>query len=277
MQPRVTRAWLWHSLLIGWSLLSLFPLWWLWQVAATPVGLPLGTASPLQWQLGAFGQVFQQMPFAAFTLNSVLLCGVSMAITLTTSVLVAFPLACLRFQGRKWVNALVLLTVIVPFQVLMIPLFLMCQRLGLTEAQGYAPMLLGLTMPFWISGFGILLLKQAFANVPASLLDAAVLDGCTPWQQLWQVALPLIQPSLGLLMVLTFLASWGELLWPSLMLSDPSHFPLSVGLVQLQGAFSSNWRLIAAGSLLGILPVMVVFLLAQRLFIPQASAGAVKG
>jgi putative chitobiose transport system permease protein len=277
MQTRVKMPWLWHSLLMGWGLLSLFPLWWLWQVAVTPLGLPLGTASLGQWQWGSFGQVFQQMPFAAFTLNSILLCLVSMSITLTTSVLVAFPLACLRFQGQKWVNGLVLLSVIVPFQVLMIPLFLLCQRAGLTEAHGYLPMLLGLTLPFWISGFGILLLKQAFANIPTSLLDAAVLDGCTPWQRLWHIALPLIQPSLGLLTVLTFLASWGELLWPSLMLSDPQHFPLSVGLVQLQGAFSSNWRLIAAGSLLGILPVMVVFLLAQKLFIPQATAGAVKG
>jgi putative chitobiose transport system permease protein len=237
----------------------------------------MGSASTGQWSFSAFADVFNALPFAAFTINSVCISLVSVSITLLTSVLVGFPLACLTFRGKQAVNGLVLLSVIIPFQVLMIPLFLLTQRLGLTEAHGYWPMVLGLTLPFWISGFGILLLKQAFTQIPVSLLDAAVLDGCTPWQQLTRVALPLVLPSLGLLTVLTFLASWGELLWPSLMLSQPEHFPLSLGLVQLQGAFSSNWRLIAAGSLLGILPVIGVFLLAQRLFIPQVGAGAVKG
>jgi putative chitobiose transport system permease protein len=264
----------WHALLHGvlwvWCGLALWPLAWLVSTAITPPG-----GGPLT--LAAFGQVFDQLPFGWFTLNSLALCALSVAATLVTSVLVAFPLGCLQFAGKPWVSALVLLSVVVPFQVLMIPLFFMCQHAGLTEANGWLPMVLGLTLPFWVSGFGIVLLRQAFAQLPTGLLDAAVLDGCSPWQQLWWVALPLIKPSLGLLAVLTFLSSWGELLWPSLLLSQPQHFPLSVGLVQLQGAFSSNWQWVAAGTVLGVVPVLIVFVVCQRLFLPVSTAGAEKG
>jgi putative chitobiose transport system permease protein len=283
--PKTTRATppqlMPSLLLLGWCLLALYPVAWLWQVAVTPAGASAGAASFLSalphFSLDAFAQVWQQLPFQQFTVNSFLICGIAVVFTLLTSVLTAFPLACLPVKGKKVVSGLVLWSVIIPFQVLMIPLFLLCQQVGLTEGNGYVPMLLGLTLPFWVSGFGIILLRQAFAQVPKALLDAAELEGCSLWQQLWHVALPLIKPSLGLLAVLTFMSAWGELLWPSLLISQPEHFPLSVGLVQLQGAFSSNWRLIAAGTLLGTLPVIVVFLVAQRYFIPNAAAGSVKG
>jgi putative chitobiose transport system permease protein len=272
----VTRL-LKHGVLISWSLLALFPMVWLWQVAVTPGSGLLGQTPPSQWTLSHFVAVCQQLPFGMFTLNSAIVCGLSVGLTLLTSVLVAFPLACLPVKGRWLVEALVMISVLVPFQVLMIPLFLLCQGLHLTEANGPIPMYLGLSLPFWVSGFGIIIVRQAFAQLPASVFDAARLDGCTPWQQLFQVGVPMVLPTLGLLAILTFLASWGELLWPSVLLSQPQHFPLSVGLVQLQGAFSSNWRLIAAGTLLGTAPVIVVFLLCQRLFIPQGNAGAEKG
>ncbi len=136
---------------------------------------------------------------------------------------------------------------------------------------------IGLVMPFAVSGFGVFFVRQALVSLPKELEESAVMDGCNSVDVLFKVLLPLIYPTLATLAVFTFMASWGEFLWPSIVLSESQHFTLPVGLVQLQGTFSANWKYIAAGTVMAMLPVMAFFLILQRYFVSGTTAGSVKG
>ncbi|MDH4379949.1 MAG: carbohydrate ABC transporter permease [Vampirovibrionales bacterium] len=228
--------------------------------------------------------VWQNLPMAAYLFNSVGSTLVAIGLNLILSLMAAYPLARGTFKGKGAMMALVLATMFIPFQVIMIPLLLQANALGLTDASGgseawWTPLKLwlGLAIPFAISGFGIFFLRQALMALPRELDDAACLDGCTPWQTLWFVLTPLLRPSLATLAIFTLMASWGEFLWPSLTLVYDNHLTLPVGLVYLQGAFSNNWRLIAAGTVMSMIPSLLVFLLLQRQFMAGMTSGAVKG
>ncbi|HEY9855822.1 MAG TPA: carbohydrate ABC transporter permease, partial [Stenomitos sp.] len=185
--------------------------------------------------------------------------------------LAAYPLARMRFRGAKGIEAALLATLMVPLPVLMIPLFLLVTRLGLINS--YA----GLILPTAVNAFGIFLMRNAFQAVPRELEEAALMDGASSWQIFWRVLIPLVTPSLATLAIFDFVAAWGDFLWPLLVLKNPDLYTLPVGIAYLAGTFSANWRLIAAGSVLAILPILLVFLFLQRFFIAGQTAGAVKG
>ena len=239
-------------------------------------------AYPPQWlpqspTLAHFKEVLEKIPFLSYLLNSLGAALVTIILNLVISVLGAYPLARFRFPGRKLIFYLVLATMMIPFQVLMIPLYLKALAYGLTESNGPLATWIGLSLPFAVSGFGIFFVRQAFLTLPNDLDEAAALDGASPWQCLWFVLIPLIKPTLATLAIFTLMASWGEFLWPSILLSNEMSFTLPVGLVQLQGQFSANWRLIAAGTLMAMLPAMLFFLVMQRYFLKGSLGGAVKG
>jgi putative chitobiose transport system permease protein len=167
---------------------------------------------------------------------------------------------------------------LIPFQVVMLPLFLLVMRLGLTHESGWLAGWLGLALPFAISGFGIFFVREALKTLPPDMMEAAVLDGANAVQRLVYVVVPLLKPTLATLAIFTLLASWGEFLWPSIVLSHQEQFTLPLGLVQLQGQFGSDWRLIAAGTLLSMVPVLVLFVLLQHWFLQSnATDAGVKG
>jgi putative chitobiose transport system permease protein len=231
-----------------------------------------------------YATVWTTLPMTQYVFNSVGSTTVAVVLNLILSLMAAYPLARGQFKGKTAIMALVLATMFIPFQVIMIPLLLQANALGLTDAAGnhdtwLTPIKLwfGLALPFAISGFGIFFLRQALMALPKELDDAACLDGCTPWQTLWFVLTPLLRPSLATLAIFTLMASWGEFLWPSLTLVYDHHLTLPVGLVYLQGAFSNNWRLIAAGTVISMIPSLLVFLLLQRQFMAGMTSGAVKG
>ena len=120
-------------------------------------------------------------------------------------------------------------------------------------------------------------MRQAFLAIPKEMEEAAIVDGCNSWQIFFKVLLPMVKPTLAILAIFTFIGSWGEFLWPSIVLSDEKMFTLPVGINNLQGIFSSNWRYIAAGSIISIIPIIVFFLSLQRYFIAGENEGAVKG
>jgi len=227
--------------------------------------------------LDNFTAVWNKVPMLWFFINSIVVTLLTIFFNITLSVLAAYPLARMRFKGQGAIFFSILATMMIPFQVLMIPLYLICLKLNLTDNAGALNGWLGLVLPFAVSGFGIFFVRQALVTLPKELEESAVLDGCNSLQILWHVLLPLIRPTLATLAVFAFMATWGEFLWPSIILSEPSHFTLPVGLVQLQSAFSSDWKLIAAGTLLSMLPVLVFFFTLQRYFVTGATSGAVKG
>lgn len=227
--------------------------------------------------LDNFFSVWHKVPMLWFFINSIIVTLLTIFFNVSLSVMAAYPLARMRFKGQGAIFFSILATMMIPFQVLMIPLYLICLKLSLTDSAGIVNGWLGLVLPFAVSGFGIFFVRQALVTLPKELEESAVLDGCNSLQILWHILLPLIRPTLATLAVFAFMATWGEFLWPSVILSEPSHFTLPLGLVQLQSAFSSDWKLIAAGTLLSMIPMLVFFFALQKYFVSGATSGAVKG
>ena len=136
---------------------------------------------------------------------------------------------------------------------------------------------LGLIMPFAVNAFGIFLLRQAFLTIPKEIEESAVIDGCNSFQIFYKLLLPMIKPSLALLAIFTFIGSWGEFLWPSIILTNENLYTLPVGINNLSSAFSADYRLVAAGSIVSIIPIIIFFLALQKYFISGTTEGAVKG
>ena len=185
--------------------------------------------------------------------------------------LAAFPLARMRFRGRGIVLALVVATILIPFQVVMIPLYLLMVQLGLRNS------LMALILPNAATAFGIYLLRQSFLGVPKELEEAARMDGCTALGEWWNVLIPAARADLITLAMFVFIGTWSDFLWPLVILDDPGLYTLPLGLQQLSSSFSLDWRLVAAGSVVSILPVLALFVFLQRFILPSASGDAVKG
>jgi putative chitobiose transport system permease protein len=270
-----------YLILILLTVISVGPFLWLLSTALKGSGENI-FAYPPQFipqhpTLANFAAVWQKVPMLQFFLNSIVVTLLTIFFNLSLSVLAAYPLARMQFKGQGVLFFSILATMMIPFQVLMIPLYLICLKLNLVDSGGLINGWLGLVLPFAVSGFGIFFVRQALVTLPRELEESAVLDGCNSWQILWHILLPLIRPTLATLAVFGFMAAWGEFLWPSIILSEPTHFTLPVGLVQLQSAFSSDWKLIAAGTLLSMIPVLAFFFALQRYFIAGALSGSVKG
>lgn len=270
-----------YSLLILACLFSVGPFLWLLSTALKSNAENI-FAYPPQWipnhpTLDHFVKVWDLVPLAGYFINSFVVTGLAVGLTLITSTLAAYPLARMDFKGKNTIFLTILATMMVPFQVLIIPLYLLVNQLHLTDHSSAWAAYLGLALPFVVSGFGIFFMRQAFIAIPKQLEEAATLDGCTHWQTLVHVMLPLVKPSLATLAIFTFMANWGEFLWPNVILSKPDLYTLPLGLVYLQGAFSANWRLIAAATILSTIPIVLFYLLLQRYFVSNAASSGVKG
>ena len=189
----------------------------------------------------------------------------------------AYPLARMDFKGKKIAFFATLATIMVPFQAIMLPVYLIILKFNLIDSAGAVQGYLGLILPFAVNAFGIFLMRQAFLSIPKEMEEAAIVDGCNSWQIFFKVLMPMVKPTLAILAIFTFIGSWGEFLWPSIVLNDDKMFTLPVGINNLQGMFSSNWRYIAAGSIISIIPIIIFFLSLQKFFISGENEGAVKG
>ena len=219
----------------------------------------------------AYGRLFRDNPMLSYLLNSTIVSGLAVIANLVFCSLAAYPLARMRFAGRGLVLALVVATILIPFQVVMIPLYLLMVQVGLRNT------LWALIIPQAATAFGIFLLRQSFLGVPVELEEAARSDGCTSIGEWWNVMLPAARADLITLAMFVFIGTWSDFLWPLVILDDPKLYTLPLGLQQLASSFSLDWRLVAAGSVVSILPVLVIFIGLQRYILPSASGDAVKG
>ena len=165
----------------------------------------------------------------------------------------------------------------IPFQAIMLPVYIITLKLHLIDSVNAIAGYLGLVLPFAVSAFGIFLMRQAFLKIPHEMEEAAIIDGCNVFQLFIKVIIPMVKPTLALLAIFTFIGSWGEFLWPSIVLTQDAMYTLPVGINNLQGMFSANWRLIAAGSVISTIPIIVFFLAMQKYFISGENDGAIKG
>jgi len=263
------------TLLMLLALVVLLPLVWLVSTSLKGPAEDIFTSPPAllpsQPSLAAYGQLFTANPMLTYLRNSALVSGMAVLANLLFCSLAAYPLARLRFRGRGLVLALVVATILIPFQVVMIPLYLLMVQLGLRNS------LWALILPQAATAFGIFLLRQSFLGVPVELEEAARIDGCSPLGEWWNVMIPAARSDLITLAMFVFIGSWSDFLWPLIILDDPGLYTLPLGLQQLASSFSLDWRLVAAGSVVSILPVLVLFVLLQRYILPNASGDAVKG
>jgi len=210
-------------------------------------------------------------PFGRFFANSLIVTLASVAGNLVFCSLAGYAFARLRFFGREVLFVVLLATLMVPFQVTMIPTFLIVQKLGMVNS------LPALIVPNLVTPFGIFLLRQFFRTLPIDLEEAARIDGCTRLGVLMRVVLPLSMPALATLAIVTFLWTWNDFLWPLIVISSPNESTVQLGLAQFQGAHQTNWNLLMAGNVMALAPMLIVFVVAQRWFVQSLAATGVKG
>ena len=270
-----------HSVLIFTSLLSIFPFIWLLSTSlkgnsenifAYPPAI-----IPKEFTFANYTGVWHRVDLIRYFINSMVVAGGTVLLNLILSALAGYPLARMEFKGKKIAFFAILATIMVPFQAIMLPVYLITLKLRLVDGVSDAAGFVGLIMPFAVNAFGIFLMRQAFMAIPREMEEAAIVDGCNVFQVFWKVLLPMVKPSLAVLAIFTFIGSWGEFLWPSIILTKESMFTLPVGINNLQGMFSSNWRYIAAGSIISTIPIIIFFLAMQKYFIAGENEGAVKG
>lgn len=270
-----------HSILIFTSLLSIFPFIWLISTSlkgnAENIFAYPPQVIPQDFTFDNYIGVWKRVNFIAYFVNSMIVAGFTVFLNLLLSALAAYPLARMQFGGKKFAFFAVLATIMVPFQAIMLPVYLITLKLNLVDSVNNFMGYIGLVMPFAVSAFGIFLMRQAFLTIPKEMEEAAIVDGCNVLQVFFKVLLPMVKPSLAVLAIFTFIGSWGEFLWPSIVLTKESMYTLPVGVNNLQGMFSSNWRFIAAGSILATIPIVIFFLAMQKYFISGETEGAVKG
>jgi len=263
------------GLLLLVALLVLVPLLWLLSTSLKGPAEDIFSSPPALWphqpSLQAYATLFSQNPMGQYLLNSSVVSLFSVGANLLFCSLAAYPLARMQFRGRGLVLAVVVATILIPFQVVMIPLYLLMVQLGLRNT------LLALILPNAATAFGIFLLRQSFLAVPRELEEAARMDGCSPLGEWWNVLIPAARPDLITLGMFVFIGTWSDFLWPLVILDDPKLYTLPLGLQQLASSFSLDWRLVAAGAVVSILPVLILFVLLQRFILPSASGDAVKG
>jgi putative chitobiose transport system permease protein len=226
---------------------------------------------PAQPTIANFIEVWQTNPFGRYLFNSTLVALLTVGLNLLFCSLAAYPLARLDFRGRNALFTLIVSTILIPFQIVMIPLYILTVQLGLRNSY------LGLIFPAIASAFGIFLLRQAFQGVPKELEEAARMDGCSELGIWWFVMLPSIRPALVTLAIFVFIGAWSDFLWPLIILDQPEYYTLPLGVAKLAGAFSLDWRLIAAGSVISIAPILLFFLVMQRYIVPTETGSGVKG
>jgi multiple sugar transport system permease protein len=206
--------------------------------------------------------------------NSLVVAGGSVLLVLTTSALAAYPLARMRFPGRDLLFALLVGSLMIPNAVLLVPQYVLTQQLGwLSTYQG-------LIVPeaAMLFAFGVFLLRQFFLGMPRELEDAARIDGAGPWQVFWRIIVPLSQPVLAALAIFAFRSAWNDFLWPLIAVNKPEMFPLPVALALLRSAYSSeSYGPIMAGAALSAVPLLVVFVVANRRIVEGVRLSGLKG
>ena len=257
------------------ALLMLFPLIWLVSTA-----FKSSTENIFQFppQLIPKSPTFQNFitvwktnPFGVYLFNSTLIAGLTVGLNLIFCSLAAYPLARLSFPGRDVIFNIIVTTIMIPFQIVMIPLYILTVQLGLKNSY------LGVIFPSIASAFGIFLLRQAFQSVPKELEEAARMDGSNDLGIWWHIMLPAVRPALVTLAIFVFIGSWSDFLWPLIVLDRSEFYTLPLGVAKLAGTFSLDWRLIAAGSVISIAPVLIFFVFLQRYIVPTDVSSGVKG
>ena len=226
---------------------------------------------PQAWRWQNYTEAFQQVPFGRFYWNTIFVTLTRTVGQLLTASLAAFAFARLRFPGRGLLFVLVLAVMMMPGQVTLVPNYVLLKYLGWLDSYE------GLIIPSLFSAFGVFLLRQFYMTIPQELFDSATLDGCNPLRAWWHLALPLSRTALVAFGVLVVMWSWNDFLWPLIITNRTEMQMLSVGIAYFQGQFVSNFAVMMAAATVATLPMVLVFLLAQRQLLEGITLSGLKG
>ncbi len=267
------RALLWLTLILT-TIISLFPMYWMFVTAFTPTQETIKTPPELlpQANLENFERLFRQAKdYWNWFANSII---ITLGITifhLFFDTLSGYAFAKKKFPGRNILFWVILSTLMIPPQVTLVPLYIIVQNFNLRDS------LWAVILPGWANVFGIFLMRQFIQTLPTELEEAGRIDGCSEPGIFWRIILPLSKPALAALAIFTFVRFWNDFLWPSMVLIKSPSFTLPVGVASLQTEFSTDYGLIFAGSALAALPMIIFFLCFQKYFLEGVRAGAIKG
>lgn len=249
----------------------------LWQLSTSLKGIDEDIYSatprflPEHPTLHNYVRVTQVVPVLRYALNSVVVAILVVGGNIVGATLAGYALARLHFRAGKVILAALLLTLILPGEATLVAQYVTVRSLGLTDT------LLGVALPGMIGMINVLLMRTAFLAIPEELDMAAKVDGANAWQRLVHVALPGVRGMLSVISIFAFIGAWDDFLWPLIVLTDPDHLTLTVGLQYLSGTFTNNPRLIAAGTMISFVPIVIVFAALQRYFFRGVEEGAIKG
>ena len=251
-----------HLILIIGAIFMVVPFLWMLltslmttaQAFAVP---PSFIPNPFMWS--NYPQSFNALPFNLAYMNSAIVALSVTVFQLITCAMAAYAFARIQFPGREIIFFVFLATMMIPFQLTIIPIFLTMKQIGLLDT------LLSLILPpALFSAFGVFLLRQFILGLPLELEEAAIVDGANRWTIFWQVILPLLRAPLAALGIFTFIAQWNDFFRPLIMLNTPSNFTVPLMLSQFRGQYATEWTLVMAGSVIAVLPLLIVYILAQR-------------
>jgi multiple sugar transport system permease protein len=284
--PSARRRWRlpfspWHLVLIPATLVLIFPFAWL---LITSVETPAEALHfppvliPHVLRFANYPDALASAPFGRFFINSAVVAVVTVASNLVLCSLAGYAFARFRFLGRTALFIVIMATLMVPFQVTMIPQFIITRWLGVHVLAAVGIDHIGaLILPNAATAFGIFFLRQFFRTLPLEYEESARVDGAGRLKVLWRIVLPLATPALATLAALTFLDSWNNFLWPLIAITSTSQMTLPLGLSTFQGAHSTEWTLVMAGNVMSLVPMLVIFFAAQRYFIRSVAATGLAG
>jgi ABC-type glycerol-3-phosphate transport system permease component len=272
-----------YGLLSVYAVLTLIPYFWLLcgslkanEDFFSSLFLPMGDGFfGVDWSkvtLINFRKLITELDFGNHAMNSVFIASMTSILATLFAALGGYALSKFEFRMRTALTAIVLTALIIPGPLLIAPVYQLLHRLGLLNT--YA----GLILPAMAPAFGIFLFRQAMLNsVPKEMIEAARIDGCGEFRIFFTIVLPVVRPMIGAYLMISFLHSWNNFIGPQVILQSAEKFPLSVAIAQLKGTYQTDYGLIASGTIVSIIPVMVIFLLLQKEFISGLTSGAVKG
>jgi multiple sugar transport system permease protein len=273
--PSVREVVLRYALLVLALFITVGP--FLWQLSTSLKGASedIYTANPSflpsEPTFDNYARAFEAVPILGFAGNSIVVAGIVVLGNIVGATMAGYALARLRFRGVKLVMGAILLTMLLPGEATIVAQYLTIRQLGLADT------LLGVALPGAIGMLNVLLMRTAFAAIPKELDEAAIVDGANAWQRLWHVGLPNVLGMLAVIAIFSFIGAWDDFLWPLIVLTTPEKFTLTVGLEYLSGTFTNNPRVVAAGTMIAFIPIVVFFTALQRYFFRGVDEGAIKG
>ncbi len=274
-RTRARRSLITHIILILFVLGALFPFYWMISTSVKTLSESLQsppTFIPQNAEIQNYSRAFHTAPFGRYFVNTLFIALTTVFFNLLTSVLAAYAFSSTEFPGKRVIFAFLLTTLMIPFEVTLIPNFILIKNLHLYNTY-WAQI-----VPWAAGTFGIFLVRQFFLSIPKEIFEAAVIDGASQWGILWKVAVPLARPALVTLALFSFIGSWNSFVWPLIVTTSDSVRPIQVGLRQLTNdAGNNDFPLLMAGTALTIVPIAILYFFVQRQLIEGVASSGVKG